>query len=167
VARAAGITVTRETKRAIIMAEPATPASDELLARIRERTRSNNFWRMLGIEALAAGEGWVRLRLPLRDELLNAEGAPLHGGVVSALIDAAVGGALATMHEAAAGGTGQATLDANISYLGAVRDGAAIAEGRILRRGGTIAFGEAEVFDAAGNLAAKGRVTYMILRPRD
>ena len=137
-----------------------------LTERIRERTRSNNFWRMLGIEALAAGEGWVRLRLPLRDELLNAAGAPLHGGVVAALIDAAVGGALATLHEAAAGGTGQATLDANVSYIGAVREGAAIVEGRILKRGGTIAFGEAEVRDESGALAAKGRVTYMILRPR-
>jgi uncharacterized protein (TIGR00369 family) len=137
-----------------------------LLARIQERTQSNNYWRMLGIEALAAGEGWVRLRLPLRDDLRNADGAPLHGGAIAGLIDAAVGGALATLHEAAAGGTGQATLDANVSYFGAVREGAAIAEGRILKRGGTIAFGEAEIFDEAGALAAKGRVTYMILRPR-
>lgn len=137
-----------------------------LLERIQERTRSNNFWRMLGIEAVGAGEGWVRLRLPLRDDLLNAAGAPLHGGAIAALVDAAVGGALATLHEAAAGGTGQASLDANVTYIGAVREGAAIVEGRILRRGGTIAFGEAEVRDEAGNLAAKGRVTYMILRPR-
>ena len=85
---------------------------------------------------------------------------------LAALIDAAVGGALATLHEAAAGGTGQASLDANVSYIGAVRDGSAFVEGRILRRGGTIAFGEAEVRDEAGTLAAKGRVTYMILRPR-
>lgn len=139
---------------------------DALLERIRERARTNSFWRMLGIEPLAAGEGWVRLRLPLRDDLRNAPGAPLHGGVVAALIDAAVGGALATLHEAAAGGTGQASLDANVSFIGAVRDGAAIVEGRILRRGGTIAFGEAEVRDEAGALAAKGRATYMILRPR-
>ena len=143
-----------------------TGGSEALRTRIEERARTNNFWRMLGIEALAAGEGWVRLRLPLRDDLLNAAGAPLHGGVIAALIDAAVGGALATLHEAAAGGTGQATLDANVSFLGAVRGGAAIAEGRILKRGGTIAFGEAEIRDEAGELAAKGRVTYMILRPR-
>lgn len=146
---------------------PADGESDDaLLERIRERARTNSFWRMLGIEPLAAGEGWVRLRLPLRDDLRNAPGAPLHGGVVAALIDAAVGGALATLHEAAAGGTGQASLDANVSFIGAVRDGAAIVEGRILRRGGTIAFGEAEVRDEAGTLAAKGRATYMILRPR-
>lgn len=147
---------------------PADGENDDArLERIRERARTNSFWRMLGIEPLAAGEGWVRLRLPLRDDLRNAPGAPLHGGVVAALIDAAVGGALATLHEAAAGGTGQASLDANVSFIGAVRDGAAIVEGRILRRGGTIAFGEAEVRDEAGTLAAKGRATYMILRPRE
>ncbi len=143
-----------------------SPEDTSLLERIQERTRGNNFWRMLGIEALAAGEGWVRLRLPLRDDLVNAEGAPLHGGVIAALIDAAVGGALATLHDAAVGGTGQATLDGNVSYLGAVRGAAATVEGRILKRGGTIAFGEAEVRDESGVLAAKGRVTYMILRPR-
>jgi uncharacterized protein (TIGR00369 family) len=144
-----------------------TDGSDPaLVARIEERARSNNFWRMLGLEVLGAGEGWVRLRLPLRDDLLNADGAPLHGGAIAALLDAAVGGALATLHDAAAGGTGQATLDANVSYIGAVREGAAIAEGRILKRGGTIAFGEAEIRDESGTLAAKGRVTYMILRPR-
>lgn len=148
-------------------ADPEPSQADpELLERIRERARTNSFWRMLGIEPLAAGEGWVRLRLPLRDDLCNAPGAPLHGGVIAALIDAAVGGALATLHDAAEGGTGQASLDANVSFIGAVRSGAAIVEGRILRRGGTIAFGEAEVRDEDGALAAKGRATYMILKPR-
>ena len=145
---------------------PEAAANAALLERIRARTHSNNFWRMLGIEPLAAGPGWVRLRLPLRSDLRNADDAPLHGGAIAALVDAAVGGALATLHESAAGGTGQATLDANVSYLGAIRGGAAVVEGRILKRGGTIAFGEAEVRDESGALAAKGRVTYMILRPR-
>lgn len=142
------------------------PASDALLERMRERARTNNFWRMLALEPLAAGEGWVRLRLAVRDDLRNAEGAPLHGGVIAALIDAAIGGALATTHEAAAGGAGQVTLESNVSFLGAVRGDVAIAEGRILKRGGTIAFGEAEVLDESGAVAAKGRAVYMIPRPR-
>ena len=67
--------------------------SSELLARVRERARANLFWRHLGIEVDEAGEGWVRLRVPVRDELRNATGAPVHGGVYSALVDTAVGGA--------------------------------------------------------------------------
>ena len=138
----------------------------DLLERVRERARTNNYWRYLGVEALDAAEGLVRLRVPVRDELRNAEGAPVHGGVISSLVDAAVGGALSTLHDFAVGGVGQATLDLNVTFLGAVRGGAIPAEGRILKRGGSIAFGEAELRDDAGELVAKGRVTYMILRPR-
>ena len=143
-----------------------TETDAQLLARVQERARTNNYWRYLGVEVLNAAEGYVRLRVPVRDELRNADGAPVHGGVISSLVDAAVGGALSTLHEFAAGGVGQATLDLNVSFLGAVRSGALVAEGRILKRGGSIAFGEAELRDEAGELAAKGRVTYMILRPR-
>ena len=62
----------------------------------------------------------------------------------------AVGGALGTLHEAAAGGVGQTTLDLNVSFLAAVREGDIFAEGRILRHGRTIAFGEVTVTDGGG-----------------
>jgi len=140
--------------------------SDDLLSAVRERARTNLFWRYLGIEVDDAKEGWVRLRVPVRDELRNASGAPVHGGVYSALVDTAVGGALSTLHDAAAGGVGQTTLDLNVSFLSSVSDGDVFAEGRILRRGRTIAFGEATITDAAGRLVAVGRATYMILPAR-
>ena len=139
---------------------------EDLLALVRERARTNSFWRYLGIEVDDAKEGWVRLRVPVRDELRNAAGAPVHGGVYSALVDTAVGGALSTLHDAAAGGVGQTTLDLNVSFLGGVTGGDVFAEGRILRRGRTIAFGEATITDADGKLVAVGRATYMILAAR-
>ena len=140
--------------------------SDDLLARVRERARRNLFWRHLGIEVDAAGEGWVRLRVRARDELRNAAGAPVHGGVYSALVDTAVGGALSTLHEAAGGGVGQTTLDLNVSFLAGASEGDVLAEGRILKRGRSIAFGEARITDGEGRLLAVGRATYMILAPR-
>jgi uncharacterized protein (TIGR00369 family) len=139
---------------------------DDVLARVRDRSRANLFWRHLGIEVDAAGAGWVRLRVPVRDELRNAAGAPLHGGVYSALVDTAVGGALSTLHDAAEGGVGQTTLDLNVSFLAATAAGEVIVEGRIVKRGRTIAFGEARITDSAGKLLAIGRATYMILGPR-
>jgi uncharacterized protein (TIGR00369 family) len=133
---------------------------------VRERAQSNSFWRFLGIEVDDAKEGWCRLRVSIRDELRNASGAPLHGGVFSALVDTAVGGALSTMHEQAEGGVGQSTLDLNISFIAAASEGDVFAEGRIIRRGRQIAFGEATITDAAGRILAVGRATYMIIRPR-
>ena len=140
--------------------------SDDLMARVRERARTNLFWRHLGIEVDAAGPGWARLRVPVRDELRNAAGAPVHGGVYSALVDTAVGGALSTLHNAAEGGVGQTTLDLNVTFIAGSSAGDILAEGRILKRGRTIAFGEARITDAAGTLLAIGRATYMILAPR-
>ena len=140
--------------------------ADDVLARVRERAHANLFWRYLGIEVEAAGEGWVRLRVPMRDELRNAVGAPVHGGVLSTLVDAAVGGALGTYGSAAAGGVDQATLDLNVTFIAAARGDALLAEGRILRRGRSIAFGETRVTDTAGTLVALGRATYMMIAPR-
>jgi uncharacterized protein (TIGR00369 family) len=136
--------------------------TDGLLERVRARARDNSFWRYLGVEVAEASEGRVRLLVRARDELRNAAGAPVHGGVFSALIDMAVGGALATMHEASAGGVGQVTLDMNVSFIGA-GTGDVYAEGRIIRRGRSVAFGEASITDAAGKLLAVGRATYMIV----
>jgi uncharacterized protein (TIGR00369 family) len=138
-------------------------ATDDALAVVRARTESNLYWRHLGVKVDDAKSGWVRLRVEVRDDLRNAAGAPVHGGVMSALVDMAVGGALATIHEASAGGVGQTTLDLNVSFLAAASEGPIFAEGRILRRGRTIAFGEATITDAAGRVCAVGRATYMIL----
>src|SRR6058998_3912300 len=126
--------------------------ADDLLARVRARAHANLFWRHLGIEVDEAEPGRVRLRVPVRDPLRNAEGAPVHGGVYSALVDTAVGGALSTLHEASGGGVGQTTLDLNVSFLASASEGDVFAEGRILRRGRSIAFGEATITDSGGRL---------------
>jgi uncharacterized protein (TIGR00369 family) len=138
----------------------------DLLALARERAQSNLFWRYLDVQVDDAGEGWVKLRVPVRDPLRNAAAAPVHGGVLSALVDMAVGGALSTTNENAAGGVGQTTLDLNVSFLAAASDGEIRAEGRLLRRGRSIAFGEARITDGAGKLVAVGRATYMLLSPK-
>ncbi len=140
--------------------------ADDLLTACRERARANSFWCYLGIEVEEAREGWVRLRLDIRDALRNAPGAPVHGGVLSALVDAAIGGALGTLREESAGGVGQTTLDLNVSFLAGARGDTLFAEGRILRRGRSVAFGETSVTDSAGHLVAVGRATYMFVTPR-
>ena len=111
-------------------------------------------------------EGWARLRVRVRDELRNAPGAPVHGGVYATLVDAAVGCALSTVHAESAGGVGQTTLELNVSYLAAGRGDELYAEAALLRRGRTIAFGETRVTDGEGTLLAVGRATYMLLPPR-
>jgi uncharacterized protein (TIGR00369 family) len=140
--------------------------ADDLLAAARDRARSNRFWQHLGITVDEVREGWARLRVTVSDDLRNAPGAPVHGGVYAALVDAAVGCALATVNAESAGGVGQTTLDLNVTYIAAARGPAIFAEGSLLRRGRTVAFGEVRITDEAGTLLAAGRATYMILAPR-
>src|SRR5229473_8150264 len=102
----------------------------DLLSVTRERAQDNLFWRYIGVIVDDAGEGWVRLRVPVKDGLRNAAGAPVHGGVLSALVDMAIGGALGTTHEGPGGGVGQSTLDLNVSFLAAAGDGDLFVEGR-------------------------------------
>src|SRR6266436_4734458 len=111
----------------------------DLLTVTRERAQDNLFWRYLGVLVDDAGEGWVRLRVPVKDGLRNAAGAPVHGGVLGALVDMAIGGALGTTHDNAGGGVGQTTLDMNVSFIAAAGD---------------------------GHLVAAGRATYMLLQPK-
>jgi uncharacterized protein (TIGR00369 family) len=141
-------------------------SGDDILARVRARAEANLYWRYLGVTVADAKPGWIRLRVPVRDEIKNAAGAPVHGGVYSALVDMAVGGALGTLNEASEGGVGQTTLDLNVSYLSGVREGEIFAEGRILRSGRTIAFGEVTISDGTGQTLAVGRATYMIIAKR-
>ncbi|HEV8583616.1 MAG TPA: PaaI family thioesterase [Methylomirabilota bacterium] len=140
--------------------------ADDLLAVARDRARGNRFWQHLGIDVAEVREGWARLRVSVTDDLRNAPGAPVHGGVYAALVDAAIGCALATVSAESAGGVGQTTLDLNVTYLAAARGAAIYAEGTLLRRGRTVAFGEVRITDDAGTLLAVGRATYLILTPR-
>src|SRR5712691_7969837 len=112
----------------------------------RDRAQENLFWRHLEVNVEDAGEGWVKLRVPVKDGLRMA-----------------VGGPVGTTHEGPGGGVGQSTLDLNVSFLAAAGDGDLFAEGRLLRRGRTIAFGEARISDASGRLVAVGRATYILL----
>lgn len=137
-----------------------------MLERARARALGNPYWQFLGVEVEAAGEGWIRLRLPVREELRNGAKALVHGGALASLLDAAIGGALSTLLQMNTTGIGQATIDLNISYISAAREGNLIAEGRIIKRGARIAFGEADIRNDAGELLARGRATFMILRPR-
>jgi acyl-CoA thioesterase len=74
------------------------------------------FSRWLGIEVLEAAEGRSRLRLTVREEMVNGFGIA-HGGVLFSLADSAL--AFATN----AGGTLSVALDCTVSFPAAVRTG--------------------------------------------
>lgn len=148
-------------------AEEADGSSSEALDRVRRRWESDPYVRLLGIEVVDFGPGRATLRLPLSDKVLNGgQGVP-HGGALCSAMDIAIGIALSAANATAGEGPiGQTTTELNVSFLSGAREGPLTIEAELIRRGGTLAVGEAVVRDARGEKAAVGRATFMIMRRR-
>ncbi len=119
---------------------------------------------LIGGELDSWEEGRVVMSIKLEDRHMNPGGV-LHGGVLTTLMDEATAHAIATVRGLEAP---LATVDMNVSFLAAARPGDELqCEARTLRVGRAVAFAEAEVRRRGrGDLVAKGRFTYAILRPR-
>jgi len=116
------------------------------------------FLAWLDVVGLEWKPGISRLQLRLRPELLNSLDAA-HGGVVCTLLDVAMAAAARSDDPAAR----CVTIDMSVQFM---RPGTGIltAEGRMLRLTKTLAFCEAELRDAAGELLAKSHGTFKRLR---
>jgi len=127
---------------------------------LREKVPSS-YWELLGMEFLDHGPGYARLRLFVKEEILQSFRV-VHGGAIASLVDTAVGVAL--IHGITPEEESVSTVEMKVNYLAPVYKGELIAEAKIVKQGRTIAVGTAEVKDASGNLVAIGTVTYMIIR---
>lgn len=129
---------------------------------IQER-QSSPFVELIGGQVEEFSEGLVRLSLELREHHTNPNGV-MHGGVVTTLMDEALGGVIASvrgLEEMFA--APHATIEMNASFLAGARPGdRVIVEGRVLRVGKRVAFGEAEMRRDDGELLALGRMAFVI-----
>lgn len=131
-----------------------------------ETPQGSAFLALIGGQMEEMSEGYMRISLVLGPQHTNPNGV-MHGGVVTALMDEAIGGAIAgqrgmeVMREAP-----HATVEMNASFMAAARPGDRIVvEGRVLRLGRSMAFGEAEA-SRDGELIAKGRMAFAIISRR-
>jgi uncharacterized protein (TIGR00369 family) len=87
----------------------------------------------------------------------------VHGGVISALLDSAMG---CTLHSVLEAGNGYTTLELKTNFLKTItiKTGLLKATGKILHIGSRTALLEAEITDDAGKIYAHGTSTCMILK---
>jgi uncharacterized protein (TIGR00369 family) len=117
---------------------------------------------LLGLELDRVEFGKVVFSM-LADEMHENPMGTMHGGIVAALVDTAMGCALSSRLEADAGFT---TLELKTNYVRAITQGTGrvFAEGTVVHAGGRVATTEARVYDANGTLYAHATSTCMILR---
>ncbi len=125
---------------------------------LRDMVEASPFNRHLGLVIETLEEGYARLRMPCRAELKQLQGV-VHGGALAALADSAVAFALATLIEV---NQRISTIEMKINFLAPLRDGHALAEARIIRKGRRVAVGDVDIFDGDGKMIAKSLMSYSI-----
>jgi uncharacterized protein (TIGR00369 family) len=119
---------------------------------------------LLGFELLAIDEskGTIRVRFAARPEFANPIGM-VQGGFLAAMLDDTLGPAL---QSTLAPDQFAPTLELKVSFISPARPGALIAEGRVVARGGSIAFLAGELRTEDGTLVATATATARIVVPR-
>jgi uncharacterized protein (TIGR00369 family) len=121
-------------------------------------------FRLLGVELLEFRPGFARTRLPLRDDLKNANGM-MHGGIIATLIDITITQAMLMTDEyqrvRETRGT-LASVDLRVKYLRPLSEGYAICEATIPHLGKRISHASAVVKSAEDKPLAFGDSTIMI-----
>jgi fumarylpyruvate hydrolase len=137
----------------------ATPDGE---GRGRRAMRIPPFNTYLGTEFVRRGEGEVEVALELQPHHLNRRGVA-HGGVVTALLDSALGAAVISSMPPE---WWCATTSLSTQFIGGAGAGRLFATGRLLRRGRHVAFAGGEVRDAAGKLIATASGTWHLWHHR-
>ena len=118
---------------------------------------------LLGWKALEAdpGSGKVRMQFEARPEFTNRSGH-VQGGFVTAMLDYCLAPAAATTLPP---GGHVITLEIKANFLRPTGVGKLVGEGRVIHRGGSVAFAEAELWDSAGDMVATGTATILLVSP--
>ncbi len=114
----------------------------------------------LGIDPVEVEEGRIVFELVPREWHYNPIGS-VHGGVISTLVDSALGCAV---HSRLPAGVGYTSLEIKVNFVRAVtvETGVIRCEGTVLSLGRRAATAEARVTSAAGKLLAHATTTCMI-----
>ena len=117
--------------------------------------------RLLGRRVLAADRqhGAVELEFQAGPRFRNRRGE-VQGGMLAAMLDSTVGCAAV----AGLGGQSVATLTMNVSFLRPAAVGTIRARGRIVHRGRSTVFADAELRDESGEVVTTATATLRIIR---
>lgn len=141
-------------------ADPSGKASETPSAHARAFPIEVPFLTELGVEVLEFGSGRAGLALQVQHRHTNSLGAT-HGGVAMTLLDVAMAMAARSYDDRGPGTN--VTLEMAISFM-RPSSGRVTAHGVCLHRTKTMAFCEAEIHDAQGQLCAKAKGTFKFWR---
>ena len=126
----------------------------------QKKLRNNPFQHFVGIEVIQLGDGKSVLQLELKDHHFNLYGIP-HGGVHATLLDIAMGTA-ASFPDSSGREVDSVTLNLSVDYIAPPSSRILIAKGKVTKKGKSIAYCTAEIFDQDKTLIASGRSIFKL-----
>jgi len=126
------------------------------------------FNRYLGVRVTEVRKGFARLEIPFREELIGDPLRPaLHGGVLSALADAAGGAAVWVSIEDDLARI--STIDLRVDYLRPGRLSTLIAEASVVRIGNRVGVADVRLFhpEAEAETVASGKAVYNVVKRKE
>ena len=126
----------------------------------QKKLRNNPFQHFVGIEVIQLGDGKSVLQLELKGHHFNLYGIP-HGGVHATLLDIAMGTA-ASFPDNSGKELDSVTLNLSVDYIAPPASKILIAKGKITKKGKSIAYCTAEIFDEDKILIASGRSIFKL-----
>jgi uncharacterized protein (TIGR00369 family) len=124
-----------------------------------------HIWRTLGYRrtAVEPGRVVVEWNAALEYAFPTDSGHIVHGGMVSTLLDTAMGGACFSL---LGGDETFLTADLHVEFLRATRPGLLRADGRVVHKTKRLAFCSAELYDEEGVHLASARCTQVLRMSR-
>lgn len=135
--------------------DPVRLFNDVLLA-------SEPVYRIIGVEIKEIGRGYAKAVFNMRESIARWGGI-VHGGIIMTVIDMIIGISIMTVND----GVDQYTAELKVNFLEPLKIEPFTAIGRVIRKGGTLAVGEGEIYDGENKLCAKGIGTWFIVRKKD
>ncbi|GIP52325.1 PaaI family thioesterase [Paenibacillus vini] len=121
----------------------------------------HSFWGLLGMKLISADSSRVEIGLKAGDQHLNSMGI-VHGGVLSSMMDQAMGTLVAAIRK----GTQGVTTHLNVNFLSAMRKGELVASAFLLHESQRTMTLRAEVRNEEGTLACISTATFRLPRER-
>ena len=134
--------------------------SDEIEKMNVKNLRNNPFQHYVGIEVISVGNGSSILQLELKDHHFNLYGIP-HGGVHATLLDISMGTA-ASFPDNSGREVDSVTLNLSVDYISPPASRILVAKGKVAKKGKSIAYCTAEIFDEDKTLIASGRSIFRL-----
>jgi uncharacterized protein (TIGR00369 family) len=122
-----------------------------------------HIWLTLGYRSVSQGDGMAVIEWDATPEYCfhGPSGPIVHGGMVTTLLDTAMGGACWSVLDE---DESFLTADLHVEFMRSAMPGTLRAEGRVVQRNRRVAFCCAELYDGEGNLLASSRCTQIVRR---